>query len=47
MSFYYFMRGSDTGTLSVDTFDGTTWTDDIWTISGEQQTSTFDNWLNS
>ena len=45
LSFYYFMYGADIGTLSVDTYDGTTWTNDVWTISGEQQTSDADPWL--
>jgi len=46
LSFYYFMRGDTMGTLSVDTYDGTTWTNDIWTISGQQQISTTDDWIN-
>ena len=45
MSFFYYMYGSDMGELHVDTYNGTTWTNDVWTISGEQQTSDADPWL--
>ncbi len=45
LTFYYFMYGSDIGSLSVDTYDGTTWTNDVWAMSGEQQTSDSDPWL--
>ncbi len=45
LSFYYFMYGADIGTLSVDTYDGTTWTNDVWTLTGQQQTSDADPWL--
>ncbi len=43
-TFFYHMHGSDTGTLSVDTYDGITWTNDVWTITGEQQTANTDPW---
>ena len=45
LTFYYYMYGADIGTLSVDTYDGSTWTNDVWTISGQQQTSDSDSWL--
>ena len=45
LSFYYHMYGADMGSLSVDTFDGSTWTNDVWTVSGEQQSSDSDPWL--
>ena len=45
LSFYYHMYGADIGTLSVDTYDGSTWTNDVWTMSGEQQSSDSDPWL--
>ena len=45
LSFFYFMYGADMGSLSVDTYDGTTWTNDVWTIAGEQQTSSTDPWI--
>ena len=45
LSFYYFMLGPSTGTLSVDTYDGTSWTNDVWTLSGPQQNAYYDPWL--
>ena len=42
--FYYFMYGADMGTLSVETYDGTTWSN-VWEAIGEQQTSSSDPWL--
>ncbi len=44
LSFYYHMYGNDMGSLYVDTYDGTAWSEGAWTISGEQQTSNTDPW---
>ncbi len=43
--FYYHMYGADMGKLYVDTYDGTTWTNDVWSIQGQQQISETDLWL--
>ncbi|MCO6175772.1 fibronectin type III domain-containing protein [Flavobacterium sp. NRK F10] len=45
VQFYYHMYGSTMGDLHVDVFDGTTWTNDVDVILGEQQTSDTDPWL--
>jgi len=45
LTFYYHMHGSDMGSLSLDTYDGVTWINDVWTLSGEQQPSSSDPWL--
>jgi len=37
--FDYHMYGSNIGTLSVDVLSGSTWTNDVWSISGQQQSS--------
>ncbi len=37
--FQYHMYGSDTGTLSLDILSGGQWINDIWSISGQQQSS--------
>jgi len=42
--FYYHMYGGDMGELHVDTYDGTTWTTDVWSIAGEQQADPSDPW---
>jgi hypothetical protein len=44
LSFYYHMYGATTGDLNVFVFDGTTW-NLVTTLSGEQQTSGSDPWL--
>ncbi|MCO6175773.1 fibronectin type III domain-containing protein [Flavobacterium sp. NRK F10] len=44
VQFYYHMYGSTMGDLHVDIFDGTTWTNDLEVISGEQQTAETDLW---
>lgn len=44
LTFSYHMYGSNMGALSVDVFDGT-WHSDVWTRSGEQQSSSDDPWL--
>ena len=45
LQFYYHMYGSTMGELHVDVFDGTTWTNDVDVIIGQQQTDTADPWL--
>ncbi len=42
--FDYHMYGSSMGDLSVDVFDGSTWVNNVYQISGEQQTSHSDPW---
>ena len=44
LSFYYHMYGAEIGILYIDTFDGSTWTECVWSLSGEQQTSGDDTW---
>lgn len=39
LSFYYHMYGAGMGTLNVDVYSDGTWTDGVWSLSGEQQTS--------
>ena len=44
LNFNYHMYGRSMGTLSVDVFDGS-WTNDVWTLSGQQQFSNGAAWL--
>ena len=44
LSFFYHMHGSDMGILHVDIFDGTSWTNDVVSISGQQQTTYGEPW---
>ncbi len=44
LDFYYFMRGTDVGSLIVQEYDGQNW-NTIWSISGEQQTSSSMPWI--
>ncbi|MCK4344529.1 MAG: hypothetical protein KAX05_04525, partial [Bacteroidales bacterium] len=46
LSFDYHMFGADMGSLHVDIYNGTTWNNDVWSISGQQQTSNDDAWTN-
>lgn len=39
LNFQYHMYGIDTGTLAVDVFSEGTWIEDVWSISGQQHTS--------
>ncbi len=45
INFYLHMHGADMGTLHIDVDDGTGFTDDVFTISDEQQTNQDDAWL--
>jgi fibronectin type 3 domain-containing protein len=44
LSFDYHMYGVESGTLSVDVYDGV-WHYDVWTLSGQQQTSSTDEYI--
>ncbi|MCB0782323.1 MAG: hypothetical protein KDC03_22780, partial [Flavobacteriales bacterium] len=39
VSFWYHMWGADMGTLSLDVWAGGSWTNDVWTLSGDQGNS--------
>ena len=43
LTFYYHMFGGAMGTLAVEIWDGSTWTQE-WTLSGQQQTAETDPW---
>ncbi|NPA42572.1 MAG: hypothetical protein GXO27_00890, partial [Chlorobi bacterium] len=43
VSFYYHMYGSGMGTLALEAYDGTDWTE-VWSISGQQQDSSDAAW---
>ena len=45
INFYLHMHGGEMGTLHVDVDDGTGFTDDVFTISGQQQPNQGDAWL--
>jgi hypothetical protein len=45
LRFYYHMFGGDMGTLHVDVNEGSGYTNDVFTISGEQQTDGSDDWV--
>ncbi|NVK05519.1 MAG: fibronectin type III domain-containing protein [Flavobacteriia bacterium] len=44
MEFYYHMYGATMSTLHVDVWNGSIWVDDVFTISGQQQTAGSDPW---
>ena len=46
MKINYHMFGAGMGSLHIDVFDGATWTDDVWTISGDQDTLWHDKYVN-
>jgi hypothetical protein len=39
LTFYYHMYGADMGTLNVDVYSGGQWHNAVWSISGQQHTS--------
>lgn len=39
LQFYYHMYGSNMGTLHVDVYNGSSWVQNVWTISGNQHNS--------
>jgi gliding motility-associated-like protein len=45
MHFYYHMYGAAMGSLRVDVFNGTTWDNDFFVITGQQQTDNDSPWL--
>lgn len=45
LKFYYHMYGSYMGSLHIDVYDGNAWVQDVWSISGQQQTMGSDPWL--
>ncbi|CAM1344331.1 fibronectin type III domain-containing protein [Tenacibaculum amylolyticum] len=44
LTFYSFLHGENVGSLHVDIFNGTEWTEDIFVLNGEQQTSSRTPW---
>ena len=44
LTFDYHMYGAFIDFMTVDIFDGQTWTHDIWRLDGQQQTSSSDAW---
>ncbi len=44
LEFDYHMYGTQTGSLSVDVFDGTDWSYNVWALSGEQHVSSTSAW---
>lgn len=39
LTFFYHMYGTDMGTLNVDVFHDGSWSNGVWSLSGQQQTS--------
>lgn len=46
LTFDYHMHGPYVELLAVDIHDGTSWTPNVWSINGAQQTASTDPWLN-
>lgn len=44
LSFDYHMYGENMGNLHIDVHDGTAWVDDVFVLTGQQQTSAAANW---
>ncbi|MCD4698753.1 MAG: hypothetical protein K8S16_21180, partial [Bacteroidales bacterium] len=47
LRFWYFMYGAAMGTLSVQVSvdGGSSWSSDLWSLSGNQQNSPYDDWI--
>ena len=45
LAFYYHMYGVDMGSLHVDVYDGSIWNNDVWMISGQQQSAYSDPYI--
>lgn len=44
LHFYYHMYGISMGSLQVDVYDGTSWTNQVWNLSGQQHASSASPW---
>ena len=44
VQFYYHMYGATMGALHVDVYDGAAWVNDLYVLTGQQQTSLADAW---
>ncbi len=44
IQFYYHMYGSTMGELHVDVYDGAAWNNDLFVLTGQQQTAAADAW---
>ncbi|MCC2591481.1 fibronectin type III domain-containing protein [Chryseobacterium sp. MFBS3-17] len=44
VQFYYHMYGSTMGELHVDVYDGAAWNNDLFVLTGQQQTAAADAW---
>lgn len=44
ISFAYHMFGSEMGSLKMDVFDGASWTNNVWSVSGQQHGSAAAEW---
>ncbi|MDP5101406.1 MAG: fibronectin type III domain-containing protein, partial [Nonlabens sp.] len=47
LTFNYHMFGADITALSIDVNDGTAWTNDVFVLTGQQQTANADAWRNA
>ncbi|AXG70146.1 MAM domain, meprin/A5/mu [Kordia sp. SMS9] len=47
LKFYYYMYGSNIGSLNVDVFHNGSWTNDVHVVTGPQQTASSDPWGSS
>ena len=45
LTFWYHMYGSGIGSLNVDIYNGSTWINNVYSLTGQQQTSISANWL--
>ncbi|MCF8296459.1 MAG: T9SS type A sorting domain-containing protein [Saprospiraceae bacterium] len=45
LTFWYHMYGSGIGSLNVDIYNGSSWINNVYSLSGQQQSSISANWL--
>jgi len=45
LTFWYHMYGSGIGSLNLDVYNGSNWVNNVYSITGQQQTSSSANWL--
>jgi len=45
LHFYYHMHGSDIGTLQIDCWSDGNWTNNVWSVTGQQQNNQTDPYL--